>query len=174
MDEARWGAAREQLLQATSGFAAAEQATGEAEAQALLALCAQRLRDAGARDAAMERARQLRQSINSRQEVFRVDIVLAQLAGETLKDASATEKLLAIAADAERRRWVGWSLEAKLSALSLMQAPDSGAHDSTAAGALKQDIETTARLHGFGRVISILRRRDLAAAPLRNASAVPK
>ncbi len=174
MDEARWSAARDQLQQATSGFAAAEEATGEAEAQSLLALCLHALHDVAARDAAAERARKLRQSISSRQEVFRVDIALAQLAGETLKDPAAAERLLAIAADAAQRRWVGWSLEAKLAAWSLMQAPGSNAHGSNAARALRRDIETTARLHGFGRVTTILRRWDLDAARLRNASAVRK
>ncbi len=43
MDEQHWAAAREKLREASRGFAAAELRTGEADAQALLALCAQAL-----------------------------------------------------------------------------------------------------------------------------------
>ena len=43
MDERHWAAARDKLREASRGFAAAELRTGEADAQALLALCARRL-----------------------------------------------------------------------------------------------------------------------------------
>jgi hypothetical protein len=39
MDDSRWSAARERLRAAARGFAAAEEQTGEADAQAMLALC---------------------------------------------------------------------------------------------------------------------------------------
>jgi hypothetical protein len=154
MDEARWSAAQEQLRQASHGFEAAEQRTGEAEAQALLALCAHAMGNSAGRDAAADRARKLRQSITSVQEVYGVDIALAQLAGEADNDASAEEKLLAMAADAERRQWPGWSLEAKLAAWRLMEAR------GASATALRRDIETTARQHGFGRVLHLLRQSE--------------
>ena len=158
MDDARWSAARERLRSAARGFAAAEVQTGEADAQALLALCAQALGDTAERGQAAERARKLRQSITSREEVYIVgDIALARLAGETRNDGAAVEKLLALAADAERRHWVGWSLEAKLAAWELLNERVAG---SAAANALRLEIETTARQHGFGRILNIVQRRD--------------
>jgi hypothetical protein len=154
MDDARWNEAQEQLRQASHGFEAAEEATGEAEAQAMLALCGQAMGNQAARDAAAERARKLRQSINSRQEVYGVDIALVRLGGEAGKDASAEEKLLAMAADAERRQWPRWSLEAKLAAWRLMQTR------GASATALRSDIETAARRQGFGRVLNLIRQSE--------------
>jgi DNA-binding winged helix-turn-helix (wHTH) protein/TolB-like protein/Tfp pilus assembly protein PilF len=159
MDDARWSAARERLRAAARGFAVAEVQTGEADALAMLALCAQALGDNAERDQAAERARKLRQSITSRQEVYVVDIALARLAGETRKDGAAAQKLLALAADAEQRHWLGWSLEAKLAAWELLHAR---ATDSTAASALRLETEATARRHGFGRILNILQRRDVS------------
>jgi hypothetical protein len=157
MDDARWSAARERLRSAARGFAAAEVQTGEADAQALLALCAQALGDTAERGQAAERARKLRQSITSREEVYIVDIALAQLSGEMRKDDAAVEKLLAVAADAEQRHWLGWSLEAKLAAWELLNERVAG---SGAANALRLEIETSARQHGFGRILNIVQRRD--------------
>jgi DNA-binding winged helix-turn-helix (wHTH) protein/TolB-like protein/Tfp pilus assembly protein PilF len=157
MDDARWSAARERLRAAARGFAAAEEQTGEADAQAMLALCAQALGDNAEREQTADRARKLRRAITSKQEVFGVDIALARLAGETRKDGAAVEKLLALAADAEQRHWLGWSLEAKLAAWELLHARGA---DSAAANALRLEIETTARQHGFGRILSILQQRD--------------
>jgi DNA-binding winged helix-turn-helix (wHTH) protein/tetratricopeptide (TPR) repeat protein len=158
MDESRWSAARERLIQVSQVFAAAEEPTGEAQAQAMLALCAQSLRDTAARDAASERAHTLRQSITSRQEVYGVDIALAQLAGETGQDTAAVGKLLGLAAEAERRQWLGWSLEAKVSAWKLLRA-----RGASAAGALRAEIETTARHSGFGRIVSLVQQADADA-----------
>jgi DNA-binding winged helix-turn-helix (wHTH) protein/tetratricopeptide (TPR) repeat protein len=152
MDNARWSTARERLRRASRGFAAAEEHTGEADAQAMLALCAQALGDAGERDRAADRARTLRQAITSRQEVYVVDIALARLAEQGHQDAAAVDKLLALAADAERRFWIGWSLEAKLAAWELLRA-----RDPKAAGALRGQIETTARKHGFERILNLLK-----------------
>ena len=155
MDEGRWSTAGDRLRQAVRGFAAAEERTGEAEAQAILALCAQALGNAAERDQAAGQARKLRQAITSRQEVFEVDIALAQLAAETHKETGAVEKLLALAADAERRHWLGWSLEAKLAAWEVLHAR--GANNA-AADPLRGTIEKTARQHGFGRILNNLRR----------------
>ncbi len=153
MDHAAWSAARTLLLQASSGFAAEEERTGEADAQAMLALCDEALGDHSARDAAAQRARMLRASITARQEVYVVDIALARLDGAARPGGEAAERLLALAADAERRRWLGWSLEAKLAAFELMNV--SG---TAAAAALHADIETTARAHGYGRILDLLQR----------------
>jgi hypothetical protein len=60
-----------------------------------------------------------------------------------------------MAADAERRQWPRWSLEAKLAAWRLMQV-----RGASAAVALRREIETTARQHGFGRVLNLLRQSD--------------
>jgi DNA-binding winged helix-turn-helix (wHTH) protein/tetratricopeptide (TPR) repeat protein len=151
MDNAQWNRARERLREASSGFAAAEEHTGEADALAMLALCAQVLGDAGERDRAADRARTLRQAITSRQEVYVVDIALARLAEQSHQDAVAVDKLLALAVDAERRHWIGWSLEAKLAAWELLRA-----RDPRTAGALRGEIETTARKHGFERILNLL------------------
>jgi DNA-binding winged helix-turn-helix (wHTH) protein/tetratricopeptide (TPR) repeat protein len=155
MDHGRWIEARARLEQARGGFAAAEERTGEANAQAILALCAQALGDAAARDQAEDRARKLRQSITLRQEIYVVDIALARLDGEIQADPTAVARLLALAADAEKRRWVGWALEARLAAWEILQERDAGA-----AHRLRDDIERAARRHGFGRIASLLQRAD--------------
>jgi hypothetical protein len=158
MDEAQWGPARELLQQASRGFAAAEERTGEANAEAMLALCTEELGDAAATTRALERARTLRQSITSRQEVYVVDIALARLGQAPPADPKSTERLLALAADAEQRHWLGWSLEAKLAAWELLRAR----HADTAP-ALRRDIESTAQRHGFGRILRLLARAEPTA-----------
>jgi DNA-binding winged helix-turn-helix (wHTH) protein/TolB-like protein/Tfp pilus assembly protein PilF len=149
MDERHWAAGRDKLREASRGFAAAELRTGEADAQAMLALCAQALGDGAERDAAVNRARTLRQAMTSRQEVYVVDIALAQIGART--DAVAVQKLLALAADAERRQFVPWALEARLAAWRLLQTQGMGAAD-----ALRAEIAQTAQHHGFGRILRLL------------------
>lgn len=159
MDEGRWGAARELLQQASRGFAAAEERTGEADAEAMLALCAQALGDNAAAGQALERARTLRQSMTSRQEVYMVDIALAQIGEAARADPKSTDRLLALAADAEHRHWLGWSLEAKLAAWKLLRD-----RHADGAPAVRRDIENTARRHGFGRILRLVA-REAPAAP---------
>jgi len=159
MDEGRWSAARERLEQASREFAAAEVRTGEADAQAMLALCAQALGDATARDQSLKRAATLRQSMTSRQEVYFVDIASARLAGAAGTDPQAVDRLLALAADAEQRHWLGWALEAKLAAWELLRE-----RHGAGADALRRDIDAEARRHGFGRILRLLARHDAAAA----------
>jgi len=149
MDERRWAAGRDKLREASRAFAAAELRTGEADAQALLALCAQALGDTVERDTAVDRARTLRQAMTSMQEVYVVDIALAQIGTRT--DAITVDKLLALAADAERRRFIPWALEARLAAWRLLQAQGAGASN-----ALRGEIEKTARQLGFGRILKLL------------------
>lgn len=149
MDEKQWPAARDKLREASRGFAAAELRTGEADAQALLALCAQALGDKTERDAAIERARTLRQAMTSTQEVYVVDIALAQITARA--DPASVEKLLALAVDAERRRFVAWALEARLAAWRLLQMQGKDAPND-----LRAEIEKTARHHGFGRILKLL------------------
>jgi DNA-binding winged helix-turn-helix (wHTH) protein/tetratricopeptide (TPR) repeat protein len=163
MDDGRWSAARERLQQASRGFAAAEERTGEADAEAMLALCEQALGNTAGRNQALERARVLRQSITSRQEVYVVDIALARLSDPAQSNTTtATDKLLALARDAEHRHFIGWALEAKLSAWELLRV-----RDAAAADALRAEIEKTAREHGFGRILKLLRRRDGASVEPR-------
>jgi DNA-binding winged helix-turn-helix (wHTH) protein/tetratricopeptide (TPR) repeat protein len=155
MDEGRWSAARERLDQASRGFAAAEERTGEADAEAMLATCAQALGDAAARDQALRRARTLRQSITSRQEVYLVDITLARLADASHTDPKTADRLLALSADAGQRHWVSWALEAKLAAWELLRAERASGADG-----LRREIESTARRHGFGRILKLIDRTD--------------
>jgi DNA-binding winged helix-turn-helix (wHTH) protein/tetratricopeptide (TPR) repeat protein len=155
MDESRWSAARERLEQASRGFAAAEERTGEADAQAMLALCAQALGDAATRDRALDRARTLRQSMTSRQEVYIVDIAMARLGSASHADPKPPDRLLALAADAEHRHWISWALEAKLAAWALLRA-----RHAEGADGLRRDIESTARRHGFGRILKLVARAD--------------
>lgn len=157
MDDRHWHQAADRLRLASRDFAAAEEKTGEADADAMLALCAQANGDTTERDQSRNRALALRQSITSRQEIYGVDISLALLAGRTHSDASAAQKLLALASDASRRHWLAWSLEAKLDAWELL----SSTGDSTAA-ALRADIDSAARAHGFGRILKLLRRPQAA------------
>ncbi len=152
MDESQWAAARDKLHEVSRGFAAAELRTGEAEAQALLALCAQALGDRAGRDAAVDRARTLREAITSRQEVYGVDIALAQVGAAAHSEGTALDKLLALATDAERRHFIPWTLEARLAAWRLMQMKD-----TAAANALRAEVERTARQYGFHRIVRLLR-----------------
>ena len=153
MDGGHWQAASERLRRAAEGFAAGEVETGGADAQAMLALCDQALGRAADRDQAVARARKLRQGITSRREVFIVDIELARLDGGTRQGNSAPERLLALAADAERRQWLVWSLEAKLMAWELLRA-----RGSSAAPAMRSDIERSAHEHDLGRILKRLQR----------------
>ena len=155
MDAGRWSLARERLQEASRGFAAAEERTGEADADAVLALCEQALGHAAERDAALQTARTLRRSITSRQEVYVVDIAMARLGAAQSEPAAAVEKLLALAKDAERRHFIGWSLESKLAAWELLRV-----HDGAAADALRVGIEKSAREYGFGRILRLLRTRE--------------
>jgi len=160
MDEERWSVARERLQRASRGFAAAEERTGEADAQALLAVCEHALGNSAGSEQALERARTLRGSMTSRQEVYAVDIALARLDRDGRGDTTvATQRLLALAADAEHRRFIGWSLEARVAAWQLLHE-----RQAAAARALREDIEKSARQHGFGRILTLLAHGDPAAA----------
>ena len=153
MDGARWTLACARLRRASTRFHASGIRTGEADAEALLADCAEGRGDARERDHAAARARALRSSITSEQEIFALRIALARLAHGARARAQAVAALRRLAADAERRHWLAWSLEAKLAAWRLLV----GHGDHRAAAPLGADIEQTARTHHFGRVLSLLR-----------------
>ncbi|HEX4387801.1 MAG TPA: hypothetical protein VH109_04180, partial [Steroidobacteraceae bacterium] len=157
MDRSDWRAARALLEQAIRAMAAAEAETGEANAQAMLALCDQALNLAADRDRSRERARQLRRGITARQEVYFVDIALARLSQGS--DPGAVAALLELAADAERRRFLNWSVEAKLAAWQLLEAQGPSARST----ALRRELEGEARAHGYGRILRLLHAAPVAA-----------
>ena len=89
-----------------------------------------------------------------------VDIALARLPSPGSTDGtSAADQLLSLAADAERRQFLGWALEAKLAAWELMRGKR-----ANAAASLRTQIEKSARQHGFGRILNQLARDDRTAA----------
>lgn len=150
-DAGRWTRAQEQLRQAMKGFAGAEAHTGEANAEALLALCAQMLKQPVERDRAATRARELRTAISSRQEIYLVEIALAKLAAGNQRSA-AVNRLRELASDAQRRRWVGWSLESKLAEWQILTSEG----NKPDASETRKELEKTARTMGFRRVLSLL------------------
>lgn len=147
----RWSDATDRLTHASDKFRQAEAWTGMADAQAFLALCAQARGDSAARDSAEAHARELRRGINSRQEVFSVDLALAELRAAHGEVQQALADLDALAADAERRHWVGWTLECRLAAVRVAEA----AHDAGAASR-RQRLEEQAGRLGFGWVLARL------------------
>ena len=151
-DAAHWKPAQQQLRDAAKAFALADARTGEADAEALLALCAQALSEPAERDRAAARARALRTSITSRQEVYTVDIALARLATGGQQRGEAIAKLRELAADAERRHWITWSFEARLAEWQLLH---SGSDVASAARARAQ-LEAAARARGFNRILTLL------------------
>jgi hypothetical protein len=132
------------------GFAKAEVNTGEADAHALLALCADALGDTAARDRAAARAKELRRGITERLEVLVVDWALAVLRARS-GDAAGIADLRAMADDAEQRHWLGWALESRLAAVEALR----NRHDP-AADALAAEVAATARAKGFGWVLARL------------------
>jgi DNA-binding winged helix-turn-helix (wHTH) protein/tetratricopeptide (TPR) repeat protein len=150
MGRQRWADARPRLQRAADDYAKAEANTGLADAEALLAVCADALGDAKARDAAAARAGDLRRRITQHQEVFIVDLALAVLRARAGEKA-AIGGLRALAEDAESRHWLGWSLESRLAAYEVLAA-----HHDPAAASLRAEIVSSAREHGFGWVLTRL------------------
>jgi len=138
------------LDNAIKAFAAGEEKTGEADAEALRALCAQELGDIAGRNRSIERARALRAAITSRQEVYMVDIASAQIGFATDAHSDAIARLNALATDAAGRHWLVWALEAKLAAWQL--AETSG--EQAIAAKLRVELQQTAREHGMGRILT--------------------
>ena len=153
-------AARDHLLLAIEGFSKGEMATGEAIAQSLLALCYQKLGDTNARDRAAARTEELRSRITALGEVFEVDIAMAQLLGETGHQDAAVAALHGLIAEADKRQWIGWSLETRLALVQLLESR----HDPSA-GALRRALIDAATEHGFG---SIVMRLHAGTKPLGN------
>jgi DNA-binding winged helix-turn-helix (wHTH) protein/tetratricopeptide (TPR) repeat protein len=150
MGQQRWAEARVRLERSVDGFSKAEVNTGEADAHALLALCADALGDTAARDRAAARAKELRRGITERLEVLVVDWALAVLRARS-GDAAGIADLRAMADDAEQRHWLGWALESRLAAVEALR----NRHDP-AADALAAEVAATARAKGFGWVLARL------------------
>jgi len=126
--------------------------SGEADAEALLALCAQQSGNIKQRDVHLNRAVQLRRSVTSRQEVYFVDIVAAELAPEAGGQQDPLARLIALAADAQQRHWLTWSLEAKLAAWQFATAH----HEDAAAARLHAELQSSATAHGMGRILGMM------------------
>jgi DNA-binding winged helix-turn-helix (wHTH) protein/tetratricopeptide (TPR) repeat protein/TolB-like protein len=152
MDAGRWEAARDRLAHAGQMFATMDSRTGEADAEALLAVCEQALADPSARDEALGRARGLKGSISAKLEVYPVEIALAQLAGNHEQRVAAVANLHELSADAQHRHWVTWAAEADLVAWRLLVLDD----QKGPAERLRADTERLARSHGLGRILSLL------------------
>src|ERR1022692_4359335 len=151
-DALRWASARDVLRHAARVFSMHETQTGEADAEALLALCADALGDAVDRDRAIARARSLRTTITSKQEVYFVDIALAQLAVGSEERSAALTRLRELAVDAQRRHFLAWSLEAKLAEWQILRSQG----DAAAAARLRTELKEEAHKHGFRRIIALL------------------
>jgi len=148
MAHRQWQSARARLLNAFDVSRRAELLTGEADTQASLALCEHALGDAAARDDAAANTRELLKGITERGETFETRIALAELDGLIGKRESALASLREMAVDAQKRQWVGWSLNARLAALNVL------AHSNDPeAETMRSGIETDARKHGFGWVV---------------------
>jgi tetratricopeptide (TPR) repeat protein/TolB-like protein len=148
-ESAHWSEAMRRLHGAAQSFAALEASTGEADAEALIALCAQAMGDAAERDLAAARVRSLRTSITAQQEIYVVDIALAQLADGGR--AATASHLRELALDAERRHFVAWSLEAKLAEWRLLSS-----QGSAAAMKARATLEAEARKRGFNRILALM------------------
>jgi tetratricopeptide (TPR) repeat protein/TolB-like protein len=150
-DAGQYAKAQEHLRQALQGYTAAEGYTGEANAEALLAVCAQMLKEPAERDRAATHARALRATISAQQEIYLVEIALARLGG-TEQRSAAVDRLRKLASDAERRHWICWSLEAKLAEWQIL----TGLGNRAEAAEVRVDLEKDARAFGFKRILSLL------------------
>jgi hypothetical protein len=142
----QWPAALEHLQAADRALALADMVTGQAVAASLLALCDAALGRTRDRDLEAAKARELRGRITERQEVFQVDIALAQVRGLAGDRPSAIAALRELAADASRRRWLGWSLEAKLAAVQLAGGDHQIARQ-------RAELTASARKAGYGWIV---------------------
>jgi hypothetical protein len=96
----------------------------------------------------------LRSRITARGAVFVADVALATFDTPAGAKSRAAESLLALAADAEKRFWIGPALDARLAAVAALQAAHA---DST--GVHREQIAASARQHGYGWVLARLQAR---------------
>jgi tetratricopeptide (TPR) repeat protein len=150
--QGNWVQARDRLQRVADKSTSGEFVTGEATAQALLALCHAALNQPKLRDETARRARELRSRITARGEVIPVDIALAQVEGQRGDRDAAVTTLHGLAVDSESRYWLAYSLEAQFAALQLLEQPPV-ARD---AAELRRRIKATAQQHGFGWILARL------------------
>ncbi len=130
----------------------AELVTGEAIAQGQLALAYAGLGREDERDRAAQRAKELRNRITEQQEVFALDIALAQLRGDAGQVEGAVATLRDLGGQADRRDWIAWSLECRLATWQLLEQR----HDP-AAGPLRRALSADATAHGFKWIVARLK-----------------
>lgn len=147
MGQRRWGDAIPRLQRAVTESTGSELTTSEAIAESQLAVCYATLGRGADRDRAAARAKALRSRITERQEIFAVDIALADVRGLAGDRSGAVAALNDLAADADRRQWIAWALESRLTAVELAPPP---------AASLRDAVRTTAREHGFAWVLARL------------------
>ncbi len=148
MGKQQWTDARGFLESSRNGWTASQETAGQAVSESLLALCYSALGDTSARDKAAAHARALHSQVNQRAEVLLVDIALAQLQGETGAGDTAISTLRALADDADKRRWTGMAMEARLAAVQLLGRGS----NSAAATKAHDDLAASARQQGYGWV----------------------
>ena len=144
-----WVVARDFLKQSLHGWADSQQPSGQAVSLGLLAISYDAVGNTVERDRAVAQARELRSRVNSREEVFPLDISLAELQGRTGDGTAAIITLNALAKDASNRHWVGMALEANLAALRLQRRDGNPAAGKDARDALTAN----ASKHGFRWVL---------------------
>jgi hypothetical protein len=106
--------------------------------------------DAAERDRALSRTRALRGSITARQEIYFVDIALAQL--DHVASGDAARHLHDLAQDAASRHFVNWSLEARLAEWRVLSA-----QGKSAAMPVRAGVEAEARRRGFNRILALIK-----------------
>lgn len=147
-----WRSAIAYLQSAIRTCAAAELTSGEAVAQSLLAISGARVGRDVERDRAAARARELRSRITEHQEVFAVDITLAQLRGASGQADGAIAALRGLVAEADKRNWLAWSLESRLALLQLLER-----RRDLSAARTRDQLAKDASAHGFGWILARMR-----------------
>lgn len=141
MSRRNWPAAVGRINRASQLFTHSDIVTGQALTSSLLALCEQATGRAMQSAGDAGRARALRRRMNEREEAMMTDIALAQYIGRTGQRSQALATLNALAADAQRRQWLSWTLEARLAAVEFMPAA-AAAHE-------RNELAARARKSGF-------------------------
>ncbi|HKR76863.1 MAG TPA: winged helix-turn-helix domain-containing protein [Rhodanobacter sp.] len=148
MGRARWRDARKLLQESLAGWTAQQEEPGIANASALLALCADALGDKAGRESLTARARDLRAAINQRQEVFLLDVSLAELRAYGGEYDVGLAQLRALADDAAKRSWASPAFEARL---AVQRVLDRDANRAVAQ-AYRRVLKADAQKAGYGWV----------------------
>ncbi|MEO7064520.1 MAG: winged helix-turn-helix domain-containing protein [Dokdonella sp.] len=162
MGRQQWADARALLESSLRGWTVSQGFAGQAVSESLLALCYSALGDTAARDKAAAQATTLRGQVNQRAEVLPVDLALTQLRGETGARESAIDRLRALADDADKRRWKGLAMEARLAVVQLLER----GNDAAATKKSRDDLAASARQLGFGWVTQRLAMGTNTDAPV--------